>query len=452
MNLTLAFRHVLAFSVLSPLLCAGQTAQAQWSQYQGNAAHTGCVPETVSGSRLIAGWSKTFSVNGQVARHSDIAVNAQGVYLNYQASSDYGDGSRYNVVSLNPATGQEQWSASVDSYAGEVSAPSLGSGLLYVHAYGHSGISGGNPSQYPHLVGINAATGQSVFSTAHEGQWDAGSRPTTLGNQVVALGGYYGGMDSHNAATGARQWRIGMPQQYAFIPAMDTQRAYIYYGSGSASPGPRISALYAINRATGNIDAIIQNPSDPSTTFSSISSVTLGGANDALVTANSPNFSSRQVTAFNLLNHSIKWSRDLNVTSSPAVAGGIVAVALQNSLEMLNEANGADLWTWNAPNGVSLSSNVVLTDNLAFVASGDTVFGVDRLTGTLDWSDYVGVEGNINGNQPYSLAYYGGTLYASGSTRLITFDAVPEPTGILLGGGLFAFGGGLLARRRFQRR
>ena len=294
-------------------------------------------------------------------------------------------------------------------------------------------------------------TGQTTFSTTFGGQWDETSRPTVLGNQVTALGGYYGGISAYDAKTGATQWSIGMPQQFGFIPAMDAQRIYIYYGAASASPGPQISTLYALNRSTGKIDYTIQNPSDPFTTYSSISSVTLGGLNDALAIGNTDYNGPKQVTDFDLQNHTIKWNRGLNAVNALAVANGIVAVPLQNSLKILNEANGADILTWNAPAGVSLSSNVVLTDNLAFIASQDTLFGIDRLTGALDWSAVLGADGGYYGNQPYNLAYYGGTLYASGATRLFTFNAVPEPSGILLCSGMMALAGGLLARRRVRR-
>ena len=452
MRTTLKFRRLIPLSVLSSLLCAGQAARAQWSQYQGNAAHTGYAAETVSGNRLAKGWDKTFNYNGQTTTHSDVVISSQGVFTTeYQKRVTIdGDSSfyQYAIVGLDRATGQEKWQTPVLSYGpGGVKAPALDNNTIYASAVGHSGA--GSTLQYPKIVGTDIRTGQTTFSMTHAGQWDETSRPTVLGGQVVALGGYYGGMDSYSAGTGVHQWFIGLPQQFNTTPAMDAQRAYVYYGGASASPGPNVGTLYAINRVTGNLDYSIANPSDGG--YYTPSSVLLGGMNDALAIANGPGFGARQITAFNLQNHGLNWNRSMNPVNSLAVAGGIVAVPLQNSLKMLSEVNGADIWTWNAPGGVSLSSNVVLTDNLAFIASNDTLFGVDRLTGALGWSAYVGVDGAVNGSQPYNLAYYGGALYASGSTRLITFNAVPEPSTILLCGGIFAFTGGLIARRRVRR-
>ena len=163
MNAITRSRCIVPCLTFYALFIAGQTAQAQWSQLQGNAAHSGYVAETVSGNSLAKGWDKTFLYNGQTTTHSDIAINAQGIYLDYYQGPDGSGGSLYNVVSLNRANSQEQWNAGVSSRAGQVSAPSVSGGIVYAHSYGHSGISGGNPSQYPHLVGINAATGQTVF-------------------------------------------------------------------------------------------------------------------------------------------------------------------------------------------------------------------------------------------------------------------------------------------------
>ena len=111
------FRSGLLLTALSFSLLAGQTAQAQWSQYQGNAAHTGYVPETVGGNYLTAGWNKTFLYNGQPTTHSDIVVSSQGVFTSeYQKPVTINGDSffyQYGIVALDKATGQEQWTNSV---------------------------------------------------------------------------------------------------------------------------------------------------------------------------------------------------------------------------------------------------------------------------------------------------------------------------------------------------
>ena len=235
-------------------------------------------------------------------------------------------------------------------------------------------------------------------------------------------------MDSYSASTGANQWETGLPNQNNFIPAMDDQTVYIYYGASGDVPGPNISTLYAIDRQSGNVDYTIQNPSDLFTTYSSISSVVLGGMNDAIVIGNtSYSNGPKQVTDFNLSQRSISWTLGLNAVGALAVADGIIAVPTSTALDLINEATGSDLWSWTAPANHVLTSNVILTMNRVFVASNDTIFAIDRASGQLSWSQYVGTDSNSG----YGLAYYNGMLYASGASKILAFGEVPEPSSIL---------------------
>lgn len=432
----------LSLLVLTALLfLLPEMARAQWSQYQGNAAHTGYVAETVQSNVFSKAWEADYMCDGKPALQGSLAVSSKGVFAVAYAGGSY-TYPKYNVFSLNTATGAEQWKRQITTYIGAVSAPSLGEDRVYVHKYGSSIVYGGNSWQYPYLMGMDADTGEVKFTTTHAGQTDSGSRPTVLGNQVVSLGGAYGGMNAYDASTGASQWFTGLPQQYYSIPAMDEQRVYIYYGDGEFSPGPQVSTFYAIDRQTGSIQYTIQNPTDFSTTYSSISSVVLGGQNDALVICGTTSSSVKQITSFNLAQQGIKWSRGLNAVNALAVTGGVIAVPLQTSLVMIDEATGSDLWAWLAPANTSLVSNVVMTQNLIFVASKDTLFAIDRTSQQTVWSELIGTD-TPSYSPNYNLAYCNGTLYASGWSRVLAFSSVPEPSSVfvLLGGisALFAY-------------
>jgi hypothetical protein len=448
----------IAMLILALGLNAQMTARAQWSQYQGDAAHTGFVAETIPDESLAKGWEKIFPYSQTEPDFiSSLAVSDQGVFTVVQDGREAGDGGYYGIfdlTSFNRVTGQEEWQTPIYSFAGSVSAPSVSGNIVYVHDFGDSDISGGTPRQYPRLVGVNASTGQIQFATTHEGQGDSGSRPTVLGNQVVALGGYFGGMDSYDASTGTHQWFTAFPQQYGFIPAMDQQHVYVYYGSIGGSP--LFGTLYVLDRSSGEIDYTIQIPSDRYST-GTISSVALGGQDDALI-INSTSYNvdegsdgRNQLTSFDLQHHTIKWSQTLGAFSgltALAVANGEIAVSLLHSLQMMDEATGSDLWTWTAPSNATLYSNIVLTNNLAFVASQDTVFGIDRASGQLEWSAFLGRDNNYFSY--YNLSYFDGTLYVSGADHLFTFNTVPEPSGVLLWSTVIValFGYSVLRRRQ----
>lgn len=176
----LVLTYLVALMLLLPVI-----ASAQWSQYQGNAAHTGYVPETVGSGGFVESWQAAFTYSGSPALVSGLAVNSGGVFaVSYIGRTVNGSDvySYYNLTSLNPETGVQQWSTQVSSYGGTVSAPSLGGGMVYVHSYGNSGLSGGNPpSEYPYLMGTSCGTGTIQFTTRHLGQWGSGSRPTGTG-------------------------------------------------------------------------------------------------------------------------------------------------------------------------------------------------------------------------------------------------------------------------------
>jgi len=132
-----------------------------------------------------------------------------------------------------------------------------------------------------------------------------------------------------------------------------------------------------------------------------------------------------------------------------AVANGAIAVPMSNSLKMIDEATGSDLWTWAAPADVFLTSNVVMTKNMVFVASRERLFAIDRISGQLGWSEFVGSDVSEYFSS-YNLAYFDGTLYASGISRIMAYNAVPEPSGILVGstGIIFILGRVFSQRRR----
>src|SRR4051794_37139525 len=199
--------------VLGALLAAtaATTARAgvMWSQYQGDAGHTGSVSVTVSGAAVHPLWSLTPAQLGQSSFIPGVVTDDQNVYF-----SANNTGTTDQVLAVRRGDGTEAWRQTYVPYSGNISPPSLGNGEVYVHQWGHSGISGGDASQYPYLMGMSAATGAKQFATSHSGQWSSGSRPTVIGTQVFAAGGYYGGLDAYDGVSGNHAWFANVNQQY----------------------------------------------------------------------------------------------------------------------------------------------------------------------------------------------------------------------------------------------
>jgi outer membrane protein assembly factor BamB len=339
----------------------------------------------------------------------------------------YEGNSTYQVMALNRSTGNKVWNQGFITDLDEVSQPSVGNGKVYVHQWGHSGISGGDPSQYPYMIGMDAQTGTKQFATSHAGQWSSGSRPTVAGTQVFAAGGYYGGLDAYNGLSGDSSWFAKVNQQYGWIPAADSQNVYVYMGPASSSPGPQVGTLYAFNRNTGASAFTIQNPDDLHTLYDG--TVFLGSQNDALTLTYN-----KTITSFDLVNKSVRWRKAGNFNGSFAFDDGRVFAGNGIELDELDEATGNVLRKWFAPSGEYLAGNLLVTESLIFAQTNRSSYAIDRLTLSPVWST----------SSIGDLALGDGMLLISNASSVVAF-AVPEPASILI---MLAGGAALTARRR----
>jgi hypothetical protein len=348
----------------------------------------------------------------------------------------------HRVLGLTVGTGASSWQYNRGSYGWDVSAPSVGNGQVYIQFSGHSGISGGNPTQYPYMVGVNATTAGQTFATDYAAQWGYANQPTVAGNQVAGHAGYYGGMKAYNGTTGTQNWSItNLPQQTHYIPAADATHLYVYMGEASASPGPSVGTFYAINRTTGAITYTITNPLDDGRMFALAQNVVLGGQNDAIAPAIRDFFANQyEVLSFDLVSRNIRWRVPYRATGVIAVADGKVVVPSGDRLRVLDQATGAELWSWNSPTGHNLSGNVLLTENLAFVSSQLETFAVDLETRQQVWSAPFAGTLSWGGGE--------GVLIISNGSRVTAFFApVPEPAGLLALAGLVGIGWRTVRRR-----
>lgn len=416
---------------------AAATAQTTtWSQFQGNAAHTGYVPAFYQAGQFAPKWTVTAASLGATAIAPGAVTDGVNVYASAGPNNLYG--ANWKVAALNAATGATAWNIPQTPYGSRLSAPTVSDGVVSFHRFGHSGISGGNSTQYPAVVGVTAEAGTAAYTTTHAGQWSSGSRPTVDGGQIFASGGYYGGADGYSAATGANQWTRAMPQQYGYTYAADATRIYAYLGSASFSPGPEIGTFYAINRSDGSLAFSIQNTQDSNTTYSNLASVALAGPTTALAVANAN--TGRQVVSYNLQTQGINWRTTVNASGNVAVGDGLIAVPASNQLVVLDLATGLAVWNWTAPAGINLDSNAVITQNLIFVTSEDDqrTYAIDRTTHLTVWSANYGGE----------LALAGELFLISDPAGVVAFTApVPEPAGVLAVAAM-----ALAAVRRVRRR
>ena len=429
--------------VLSTLCFIASTASpalAQWSQFQGNAGHTGYVAGSIDAPSLKPLWSIEAPDYTAGPGDRSVAILNGDVYATML--DGYGPRGPYLLNRFDGQDGSLIWQEAIpaNSHSG-VSAPTVAGDTVYVHHWGHSGSSGSSfPEDYPALVGFNADTGDQLFWTTHSGQWSSGSRPTVLGDQVFAAGGYYGGLDAYSL-DGDSLWFHEVNQQYGWIPAADDDNVYVYMGEASASPGPSTGSLFVIDRETGQRRSTILHPNSDGTFYGQLQSVMLGGRGDALAltyNAHPARDNSSTLVSFDISGQSILWEREGEFSGNGAVANGMIAIPDQNALRFLDQDTGADLWSWS---GDYIFDNVILTDEYAFVNALDAVHAIDLQTRQSVWS----VEG-LTGR----LALDDGLLIVSNPAGVHAYSAkatTPEPLGT---GGLMMVSGLLLWRRNRQ--
>ena len=264
-----------------------------WGQFQGNVAHTGDIPLTVSPSSLTAGWTLT---NSAVGAGSIVpGVVSDGSHYYFTASMGSANGfNNYQVFAVSPSSGSTVWSYAHTTYNTRPAPPSVFGNDVYAQFGGASSSATSNTAAY--MVGINSSTGQQIFATGYTAQFGYPNQPSVDSSAIFDPAGYYGGFQSYNALTGAVNWtNTSLTTQTGYIPAADSTDAYIFF-----------QGFNAFNRITGALDYTIGGGIS-----NGLNNVVIGSQHDALV----------GVTDYDLLNHVVRWRANVSPTGQPARSG-----------------------------------------------------------------------------------------------------------------------------------
>lgn len=382
-----------------------QELHAAWSQFQGNAQHTGYVSMSGVPQQSVPNWTAEtvpfMDPTPAVRFTPGIASDGDSVFISWVGSPSTING----VSALNIQTGVEKWEWIFQGNDAEtISAPAYDSGRIYVHRWGHSSSCGIGCHDKPRLLGIDASNGQQIFDQTHSGQWSSGGRPTAINGEAYVAGGYYGGLDNYNGQTGAIEWFANMPQRYGWIPAADDQHVYTSF-SGN---------LTMVDIATGNSVATLLAPNGGG--FGA-STPTVVNRNEVYVPIGS------LVTQFDPANRFATWDYQGSTGSANhgiAVDDEAVFLAFTNSLDVVDRQTGQLLWRWASP--TALTNNVVLTDTHVFVSGNNNTYGISLNTQAMDWTAPFGG----------SLAAVENHLFISDSNALRAFAVIPEPNSAML--------------------
>lgn len=378
-------------------------ADASWSMFQGNAAHTGYVPVSVNPANFSLLWQKTIDA-GVVLNP---VTEAEGkVFV-----SEYGYFSKVGLYVLSATNGNTLWS---DDYSGvfSLNPPS--------YAYGNVYIQNGNGigTYSASLTAYQASTGVGLFRSPTSAQWERYLAPTIYDGNVYVDGGTYGGMYSFNATSGTQNWFGYVAQYDGWTPAVDTNYCYAFTGSGDTVP--ILGEFRMIDRFSGATVHLVIDNGFQWNGYTMNSAVVLGTHSDAFAVNESGSiypyyFGSGRLLKFDLRDDGtnqphIAWALQDHFTGQPTLANGVLYLNDAGTLVAFDELTGARLWAWVPPPSESLTGTIIATDNLLFVGTGAATYAIDLVSHTTVWS-YPATG---------DLALGDGVLYAAGANGTLT--------------------------------
>ncbi len=342
---------------LTPLAGAGD-----WSTVQGTAIHSGHVPGTLDPAKFTSRWRWLAPDYNSSNATPPLQVTVSGGVA-YLSTSQYNGPNK--LYALSEASGTLSWSHDFGTQ-NALYQPAVAGGTAYV-----VNQTGGGPM----LWLLDAASGATSAQTGYGG----GVTGQPLSAPVVADGVVVtGGVQGFDPATGKLLWTSDANAVAAV--AADSQ----YFYKVGVLPSGQFGGLTLITPSTG---AVVSSINDPA-----------ANSSPPLITEMTPALSGNEVIAaagdhlvdFNISGQKVKWSVPGTFYRLPSVANGTVYVVDGDTggLQAVDQASGQKLWAWAPPGNSShfMWSEVVTSDNLAFLSVDQAVYAIDLTTHQQVWS------------------------------------------------------------------
>jgi hypothetical protein len=347
---------------------AAWTDAPEWSTFQGNAAHTGYVPVTISPDQIKLRWkSAAISQSQSAFGYASPATMAIGNGMFYGAGPAV-------LKARKEFDGSVVWSYDVSGLQfPSVNPPAFANGSVYMAA-------GQQWSTY--MFGLDAATGTVQFKTPMGSQWENYLAPVALNDAVYTSGGSYGGLYGFKPS-GDQLFFKTLAQVSMWSPAVDTNSVYVYDGT-----------LHVLDRKTGAVVTEIKNQSTQYA-IQMNGAVVLGVDGNAFagnysIASNYGGSATNELLKFNTAKGYIDWRISGNYPLTPAYSKGVVYV--QNlspyRIEARNEGDGTLAWSWTPGQAAETTwgGEPVVTNNLMFVSTNLATYAIDMTTHKPVWS------------------------------------------------------------------
>lgn len=348
-TITVMRRLSLLALCLTPLVHAGD-----WPTYQGNQRHTGYVPTSADLTQLRESW---YTTQKSFHHNSGMAVGYGHVFI----TTPLGD-LRQTLTAYSQATGTAAWQYVAERYD-DIHPPALAGGRVYFQA-------GGYPNTFFRCH--DALTGAFVFRSPHGAQSEEYLAPTIVDGIAYMNGGEYGGMYAFNATNGGQQWFANnLPQIDGWTPAVNQTHCFAYMATYSGG-------LCAVNRATGNLDYVIQDPG-AGPEFSGTNMAVAMEGNYCYIT------NGNRLIKFDVGSQQVAWASTRNFSGQVTIGTDALYSIDQGALTAVDKINGAFLWQAEPSSGYLVGPMIVTDRQLIAQTSTDTVI-FDLATRTQVWS------------------------------------------------------------------
>lgn len=370
-----------------------------WKTFQRDAGHTGYVPATLDPAKFtkLWAWQRPAGDSEPIGGINSVATTDSKVIVTKDVYA--GQGALYF---LNEGDGAETWHYDLGQLSSE-GAPAYDDGVIYVPLMTMN-ESGG-------VWAINANGGTLKSKSTFSAQWSNFFAPTVQGGKVLFTSGL---TYAYSTTDGSTQWSAYANSFDMTTPATDGQ--YVYqYGSDA------LSGLSIFSLASGQQVARIVDPLAPQhTSYSEFAAPMISAPNHVVAfsgagfsgraASSSETYDSRPLVCYDVQNHTVAWKSASTYLAHPATAKGVIYAGSGQAarIDALSDTDGHVLWSWTAPAGSAMHRNLVVTDNLLFASTTESVYAIDLTTHKTVWTY----------PRPGNLAISGnGTLYiATGAT------------------------------------
>gem|GEM_PF-1470534 len=381
-------------------------AYASWTTYQGNPSHTGYVPLTLT-SNFSERWVQPLN-----STSLDPVTAADGMVFVSKA----GYGNNNQLFAVTAEDGQIIWNKDL-GYNNSVNPLAYNNGILYVQA--------GHNSSDDYLRAYTAATGEQIFQSLHSTRSEY-CAPTIYDGNVYINGGEDAGVYTFDGVTGEQLWSIELDDENKWTHAVNEDYVFAF----------KPIRLTAINRQTGAEEFTISHPCPSCSGSSEELAPVLGSQKDVIAVYSGRLFS------FDLIAKNVKWEIARDFDGQPSVANGKVYAISAGALTVRNEHDGAQLWTWEPPDGGILEGTLVVTDSHIFASTYSATYAIDLGTHEQVWTYAAGGKLALSEETLY-IAENSGSLAAIDvqidSTKKIIIsipDLAEEGTGALSNSGI----------------